>query len=225
MSELKIKAAKKAVEYVKDGMILGLGTGSTTKFAVDEIGKLVAAGYDLVGIPTSIETEKQAKSLNIPLTELECVDKIDLTIDGADEVDPNFDLIKGLGGALLREKIVAYYSKKEIIIIDESKIVNQLGTRVSLPVEVTKFSHKKTKESIEKLGCSAQLRGSDSPFVTDNGNFIYDCKFSGISDPHGLELKLNSIPGVVENGLFLDLASHVVIGTESETRVLEKKAY
>lgn len=225
MSEMKIKAARKAVEYVKDGMILGLGTGSTTKFAVEEIGKLVSNGYDLVGIPTSIETEKQARSLNIPLTELECVDRIDLTIDGADEVDPNYNLIKGLGGALLREKIVAYYSVNEIIIVDESKIVNQLGTRISLPVEVTQFSHKKTKESIEKLGCVAQLRGSESPFITDNGNMIYDCKFEGISDPYDLALKLNSIPGVVENGLFLDLASHVVIGTKNETKVLEKKAY
>ena len=202
MSEMKIKAAKKAVEYVEDGMVLGLGAGSTTKFAVDEIGKLVANGYDLVGIPTSIETEKQARSLNIPLTDLECVDHIDLTIDGADEVDPNFNLIKGLGGALLREKIVAYYSQKEII----------------------QFSHKKTKEALERLGCVAKLRGAEVPFVTDNGNYIYDCKFTSILEPYGLESRLNSIPGVVENGLFLDLASHVVIGTENETRILEKKA-
>ncbi len=224
MSEMKIKAAKKAVEYVEDGMVLGLGAGSTTKFAVDEIGKLVANGYDLVGIPTSIETEKQARSLNIPLTDLECVDHIDLTIDGADEVDPNFNLIKGLGGALLREKIVAYYSQKEIIIVDSSKIVNVLGTRVSLPVEVIQFSHKKTKEALERLGCVAKLRGAEVPFVTDNGNYIYDCKFTSILEPYGLESRLNSIPGVVENGLFLDLASHVVIGTENETRILEKKA-
>lgn len=222
MSEKKMLAAQKAVEFVEDGMVLGLGTGSTTRFAVDEIGKLVKKGYRLVGVPTSVETESQARSLGIPLTTLDKVEQLDLTIDGADEVDPQFRLIKGLGGALLREKIVAYHSKQEIIIVDDSKVVEKLGVRTPLPVEVVTFSHQRTREAIESLGCRAALRGGERPVITDNGNLIYDCKFDAIDDPEGLERELNSIPGVVENGLFLGLASRVVIGTDSGVRVREK---
>ena len=162
MSDKKRRAAQKAVEFVEDGMTLGLGTGSTTKYAVEEIGKLVQKGYHLVGVPTSLETERQARSLGIPLATLDEVKELDLTIDGADEVDPQFRLIKGLGGALLREKIVAYHSRQEIIIVDESKIVEQLGTRVPLPVEVATFSHGRTKDAIEELGCTATLRWGHS---------------------------------------------------------------
>ena len=140
MSSLKLQAARRAVELVEDGMVLGLGTGSTTRLAVDEIGKLVRDGYRLVGVPTSIETERQARSLNIPLSTLEKVGQIDLTIDGADEVDPCLRLIKGLGGALLREKMVAYYSKREVIIVDGSKVVDVLGVRTPLPVEVVQLN-------------------------------------------------------------------------------------
>lgn len=219
----KQQAAKRAVEYVQDGMVLGLGTGSTTKLAVDEIGLLVKEGYDLVGIPTSLETERQARSLGIPLTTLDQVEAIDLTIDGADEVDPHLNLIKGLGGALLREKIVAYHSRREIIIVDDSKMVDVLGMRTPLPVEVAKFSHIKTRRTLESLGCKASLRGGEIPFTTDNGNFIYDCKFNAIEDPSGLESKLNSIPGVLENGLFLELANCVVIGTDDGPKVQTKR--
>ncbi|NLK25010.1 MAG: ribose-5-phosphate isomerase RpiA [Euryarchaeota archaeon] len=219
MSVKKRRAAQKAVEFVEDGMTLGLGTGSTTKYAVEEIGKLVQKGYHLVGVPTSLETERQARSLGIPLATLDEVKELDLTIDGADEVDPQFRLIKGLGGALLREKIVAYHSRQEIIIVDESKIVEQLGTRVPLPVEVATFSHGRTKDAIEELGCTATLRGGATPFVTDNSNYIYDCKFGGIEDPKRLEGELDAIPGVVESGLFLDLASLVVIGTDKGIEV------
>ena len=223
MSEKKLQAAKKAVEFVEDGMVLGLGTGSTTRLAVDEIGKLVKDGYKLVGIPTSIETERQALSLGIPLTTLDQVDHIDLTIDGADEVDPRFQLIKGLGGALLREKIVAYHSRREIIIVDDSKMVETLGVKTALPVEVVQFSHLRTKQALEGLGCRAALRGGDKPFITDNGNVIYDCKFRSIEEPEKLEAALNSIPGVVENGLFLGLATCVVVGTDHGTVVKERK--
>jgi ribose 5-phosphate isomerase A len=223
MSDKKQQAAKRAVEYVHDGMVLGLGTGSTTRLAVDEIGKLVKKGYDLVGIPTSLETERQARSLGIPLTTLDQVEAIDLTIDGADEVDPNLNLIKGLGGALLREKIVAYHSKREIIIVDDSKMVEVLGVRTPLPVEVAQFSHIKTRRTLEGLGCKAALRGGLSPFTTDNGNFIYDCKFNAIEDPSVLESKLNSIPGVLENGLFLELANCVVVGTDDGPKVQTKR--
>jgi ribose 5-phosphate isomerase A len=223
MKSKKLQAAKRAVEYVQDGMVLGLGTGSTTKLAVEEISKLVKEGYDLVGIPTSLETERQARSLGIPLTTLDQVEAIDLTIDGADEVDPDVNLIKGLGGALLREKIVAYHSKQEIIIVDDSKMVDVLGVRTPLPVEVAQFSHIRTKSTLEDLGCKATLRGGSTPFTTDNGNFIYDCKFSAIEDPAGLESKLNSIPGVLENGLFLGLANCVVIGTDDGPKVQVKR--
>jgi ribose 5-phosphate isomerase A len=223
MSEKKLQVAKKAVEFVENGMVLGLGTGSTTKLAVDEIGKLVKNGYKLVGIPTSIETEKQARSLGIPLTTLDQVDHIDLTIDGADEVDPKFRLIKGLGGALLREKIVAYHSRREIIIVDDSKLVDTLGIKTPLPVEVVQFNHLQTKKAIEKLGCVATLRGGSTPFITDNYNVIYDCKFQAINEPEKTEMALNSIPGVVENGLFLGLATCVVVGTDRGTVVKEKK--
>lgn len=222
MSEKKLQAARRAVEYVEDGMVLGLGTGSTTRLAVDEIGKLVKGGYRLVGIPTSVETERQAISLGIPLTTLDKVEMIDLTIDGADEVDPSFRLIKGLGGALLREKMVAYHSQREIIIVDDSKLVDVLGRKTPLPVEVVQFSHLRTKRDLEDLGCTATLRGGAAPFITDNGNVIYDCKFPSIAEPERLESELNSIPGVVENGLFLGLATGVVVGTDNGTVVKER---
>jgi len=219
---LKLQAARRAVELVEDGMVLGLGTGSTTRLAVDEIGKLVRDGYRLVGVPTSIETERQARSLNIPLSTLEKVGQIDLTIDGADEVDPCLRLIKGLGGALLREKMVAYYSKREVIIVDGSKVVDVLGVRTPLPVEVVQFGHLRTKSALEALGCVATLRGGESPFVTDNGNLIYDCKFDRISEPEETSTRIDSIPGVVENGLFIGLATSVVIGTERGTVIRER---
>jgi len=221
MSELKLAAARRAVEYVEDGMVLGLGTGSTTKLAVDEIGRLVAEGLKVIGIPTSLATEAQARSLNIPLTTLDKVERIDLTIDGADEVDPRLNLIKGLGGALLREKIVAFHSDMEIIIADDSKIVSRLGTKAPLPVEVAPFSHARTKAAIERLGCRATLRGGDAPFITDNGNLIYDCRFDSIDDPERTETELNLIPGVVENGLFIGLADKAVIASPRGTEVRE----
>jgi len=196
-------------------MVLGLGTGSTTRLAVDEIGKLVKDGYHLVGVPTSIETERQARSLNIPLSTLEEVGELDLTIDGADEVDPHFRLIKGLGGALLREKMVAHYSKKEVIIVDSSKVVDVLGVKTPLPVEVVQFGHRRTMRALEDLGSTAALRGGDRPFVTDNGNYIYDLKFADIRDPERTGSEIASIPGVVEHGLFIGLATSVVIGTEN----------
>lgn len=223
MNETKRRAARRAVEYVEEGMVLGLGTGSTTRYAVEEIGRLVKEGYRLVGVPTSLETERQARSLGIPISTLEEVKHLDITIDGADEVDPELQLIKGLGGALLREKIVAYHSRQEIIIVDGSKIVERLGVRTPLPVEVTPFSHGRTKEAMEELGCIAALRGGATPFVTDNGNYIYDCKFSGIDNARRLEAELDSIPGVVESGLFLGLASRIVIGTEEGVEVRERR--
>ncbi len=223
MSELKRTAAKKAVEFVEDGMILGLGTGSTAKLAVEEIGRLVRNGYQITGIPTSKETEKQARDLGISLTTLDEVQSIDLTIDGADEVDSELRLIKGMGGALLREKIVAFWSKQEIIVVDSSKMVDRLGVKTPLPVEVIPSGHLRTKEALESLGCLAKLRGDREPFLTDNGNYILDCKFQQIEAPRELEYAINNIPGVVENGLFLGMASRIVIGTESGAVVKERR--
>jgi ribose 5-phosphate isomerase A len=222
MNEKKKMAALKAVEWVRDGMVIGLGTGSTAYYAIEVIGKLVKEGHDLIGVPTSKNTEKLALEFGIPLTSLESVNDIDLTIDGADEVDLRLRLIKGMGGALLREKIVASVSRQEIVAVDDSKLVDVLGTKSPLPVEVVPFGHKRAKEAIERLRCKAQLRGENNPFVTDSGNYIYDCRFVRIENPEDLEKRLNLIPGVVENGLFIGLTTRVVIGTEKGVVVRER---
>jgi len=222
LSELKKAAAEKAVEYVKDGMVLGLGTGSTTYFAVEAIGRLVKQGYDLKGVPTSKATEEQARKLGIPLLELDHVGSIDLTIDGADEVDPELNLIKGMGGALLREKMVAHISKQEIIVVDDSKLVEILGTKSPLPIEVTRFGHGRTRKHLEELGCRPELKGGAEPFITDNGNIIYNCRFERIDDPDELDIKLKNIPGVVETGLFLKMATKVVIAGKNGIEIRER---
>ncbi len=222
MSELKRKAAQKAVEFIEDGMVLGLGTGSTTFFAIEAIGELVKKGYDLRGVPTSIASEEQAMKCGIPLVSMDEIKGIDLTIDGADEVDDDLNLIKGMGGALLREKMVAYASKQEIIIVDEGKLVRKLGTKSPLPIEVTRFGHVMTARNIRSLGCVPELKGGEKPFISDNGNFIYNCRFDSIDDPSSLEIKLKSIPGVVETGLFLGLATKAVVAYPDRTVVMEK---
>ena len=222
MSDLKRKAAEKAVEFIDDGMTLGLGTGSTTFFAIEAIGSLVKKGYDLRGVPTSVASEEQARKCGIPLVSLDDVDRIDLTIDGADEVDRELNLIKGMGGALLREKIVAYASKQEIIIVDEGKVVERLGTRSPLPIEVARFGHALTARNIASLGCVPELKGGEKPFVTDNGNYVYNCRFPKIESPHSLDRKLKNIPGVVETGLFLGLATKAVVAYPDRTAVMKR---
>ena len=174
--DLKKLAGEKAVEYIKDGMIVGLGTGSTVEYALRKLGQLVREGLDIQGIPTSIYTQRIAKEEKIPLTTLEENPDIDITIDGADEVDSDLNLIKGGGGALTREKIIAFNSKKVIIIVDDSKIVKCLGIDFPLPVEVTKFGWTATKKTLESFGCTVELRKvmGDEPFITDNGNYILD---------------------------------------------------
>ncbi len=221
IKENKRVAAEKATEWVEDGMALGLGTGTTTLHAIIKIGEMVKQGYDLVGVPTSIQTGSIAESLGIPLTTLDEVERLDLTIDGADEVDPQKRLIKGRGGALLREKVVASCTEVEIIVVDDSKMVETLCTRSPLPVEVLPFGHMRTKEKIEATGCEATLRSVGSPYLTDSGNFIYDCAYGSIEEPAELERELNSFPGVVENGLFLDLADRVIIAGEGGIRIRE----
>jgi len=223
MSEKKRLAAEKAVELVQDGMKVGLGTGSTAYFAIEAIGRLVKDGYDILAVPTSLASEKQARELGIPLATLEEAGTLDITIDGADEVDANLDLIKGMGGALLREKIVAYSTRMEVIVVDDSKIVRNLGTKYPLPVEVVPFSHGRTRAYMEELGCRAELRGGDTPFITDNGNYIYHLHFErGIKDPSGLQNRLKEIPGVVETGLFLDMAKKVFVASSDGIRVMER---
>jgi len=218
----KKAAAERAVEFVQSGMVVGLGTGSTAYFAIEALGNRIKEGLEIVGVATSSSTEQLAKRFGVPLVPLDEVKRIDVTIDGADEVDPNFNLIKGMGGALLREKVVAYASLEDIIIIDDSKLVDVLGIRSPLPIEVTPFGHKLTKNALEGLGCQARLKGGEKPFRTDNGNLIYECKFERIEDPEFLELEIHLIPGVVESGLFIDLATKVVIGQESGTQLREK---
>lgn len=223
MSDKKRLAAEKAVELVQDGMRVGLGTGSTAYFAIEAIGRLVQRGYEILAVPTSVASENHARALGIPLATLEEVGTLDITIDGADEVDPNLDLIKGMGGALLREKIVAYSTRTEVIVVDDSKLVPRLGSRFPLPVEVVPFSHGRIRSYMEELGCRADLRGGNGPFITDNGNLIYDLRFDkGISDPHALQSKLKEIPGVVETGLFLNMAKKVIVASGEGIRVMER---
>ncbi|MDY5679130.1 MAG: ribose-5-phosphate isomerase RpiA [Candidatus Methanomethylophilaceae archaeon] len=221
----KIVAEEAVNRYVKDGMNVGLGTGSTAYYAIKRIGELVAEGYNLTCVATSVQSEELAKECGIRVVGVDDVDKLDVTIDGTDEVDPKMQLIKGLGGALLREKIVAAATVNEIIVADNSKLVEKLGTKAPLPVEVLIFGHEHTKYALERQGCKAELRMKDGkPFVTDGGNYIYDCRFEGIDNPFFLESRIDVIPGVVENGLFLNTAFDVLIcdGDGNVTSMNEK---
>ena len=222
--ELKKLAGEKAVDNIEDGMIIGLGTGSTVEYALRKLGKLSREGLKIKGIPTSVHTKRIAKEENIPLTTLEENPMIDITIDGADEVDSELNLIKGGGGALAREKIIAYNSKKVIIVIDDSKIVKALGIDCPLPVEVLKFGWTSTKKALEEFGCKIELRKimGDEPFITDNSNYILDCEFERIENPSQIEMEINSIPGVVENGLFIGLVDEVIVGGKQGILTLDK---
>ena len=222
--EMKKQAAEKAVQYIEEGMIVGLGTGSTVEFAVKKIGEMVKNGLKIEAVPTSLKTKRLATELKIPLIELDDRVEIDITIDGADEVDSNLNLIKGGGGALTREKIIAYHSKKVIIIVDETKIVKGLGCDSFLPVEITKFGWSATKKALEGLGCTAELRKiMDEAFITDNQNYIIDCDFGKITDPEALEKEINNVPGVLENGLFIGLADEVIVGSKQGMMTLERQ--
>lgn len=223
--DLKKAAADVAVRELKDGMIIGLGSGSTARFVVDAIGKRVSDGLRVVGVPTSETTAKQAQSLGIPLTDLGEHPEIDITIDGADEVDTqSLDLIKGGGGNLLREKIVAVSSKQFVIVVDHTKLTNHL--RGPVPVEVTQFGWQSTLKRLAGLGANPVLRldGQGNPFVTDGGNRILDCSFQTIESVADLQARLDATVGVVEHGLFLGLTSHVVIGSPEGARVLSARS-
>jgi ribose 5-phosphate isomerase A len=209
----KEAAGRAAAKLVRDGDIVGLGTGSTAYFAVIALGERVKAGMKIIGIPTSVQTADLARQLGIPLTTLEEHPQIDITIDGADEVDPKLNLIKGGGGALLREKVVASASKKMVVVADSGKIVPVLG-KFPLPVEVISFARTVVEKKIVSLGASPKLRTKPdgSPFLTDNGNQILDCSFGKIADPRALALTLSNTPGIVEHGLFIGLAKLVLVG-------------
>jgi len=223
--ELKEVAAREAVKYVEDGMVVGLGSGSTAKIAIKLLGEMVEAGVNIVGIPTSKESEDLGRRAGILIGELKARSVVDITIDGADEVDPDMNLVKGLGGALVREKIVAAATNLEIIVIDESKLVDFLGQKVPLPVEIVRFSHEATVHRVGQLGCKCMLRMKHGErFVSDNGNYIVDCKFARIDDPMKLETEINLIPGVVDSGLFLGLADKVIVATKDGTRIMEKES-
>lgn len=222
MSEEKRLAAERAVEYVQDGMVVGLGTGSTAFYAVKKLGERVRNGLRIRSIPTSESTRQLAEAEGIPLTSFETVSAIDLTIDGADEVDPDLNLIKGGGAALLREKIVSAASRENVIIVDSSKTVKRLGI-FPLPVEVIPFGWQVVTRRIDALGGNPQLRLKDgSPLVTDQGNWILDCAFGAIPDAAGLELTLNNLPGVVENGLFIKRCTRLVVAQGQELIVRER---
>lgn len=219
----KRNAAEEAVKFVKDGMIVGLGTGSTAKIVVDLIGEKLSKDFKIKGMPTSIKTKQQAEKLGIELINIDDQDVIDLAIDGADEVAPDMSLIKGLGGALLREKKVEKKAKELIIIVDESKMVGKLG-RGELPVEVRSEDYESTATEIENIGCEAKLRLEDNGeiFVTDNKNYIYHCLFpNGIENPKEMDKKLQNINGVRDTGLFINMATKIIIGNDEGTRVLE----
>jgi len=214
----KQRAGERATDFVRDGMVVGLGTGTTVYWTIRRLGELVRGGLRIQGIPTSRRTEALAIEEGIPLTTFERVGELDLTIDGADEVGPGLELIKGGGGALLRERLVAAASRRLIIVVESSKLVPTLG-RFPLPVEIVPFAWEITARRIAAHGCIPTLRRSNSqPFLTDNGNYIVDCEFGAIPDPAALHQRLKLLPGVVETGLFVDMAELVVVGyDDSET--------
>ncbi|HZS63484.1 MAG TPA: ribose-5-phosphate isomerase RpiA [Xanthobacteraceae bacterium] len=225
----KRDAAARAIEFVRPGMKLGLGTGSTARYFIELLGQRVREGCTVVGVPTSAATRAQAEQAGIPLTTLDETPQLDLTVDGADEIGPDLTLIKGGGGALLREKIVAAAASRMIVIADESKWVKTLG-RFPLPVEVLPFGLAATRLKVEAAATAAGAAGptllrrqaDGSPFLTDNGNWILDASLECIPDPQKLAERLSAVPGVLGHGLFIGLAHIAVLGTRDGVRVIER---
>ncbi len=212
-----------AAESVRDGMVVGLGTGRTANHAVRKLASMAAAGIHFVGIPTSEATALLARELGLTVSTMDEYPDISVTIDGADEVDASLNLIKGRGGALLREKIVAAASAKEVIVVDEEKVVRSLGMKEPVPVEMVRFGFRSTMVHLGELGCEPVLRKvGGTAFVTDSSNFIADCRFRKIGDPLRLSAEINSIPGVVENGLFAGIASVVYVGGANGVRTMRR---
>jgi ribose 5-phosphate isomerase A len=230
--EFKIQAARHALESVQDGMIIGLGSGSTSARFVDVLGEKVRSGAfkELRGVPTSDATAQRARDWGIPVISLSAASSgglphLDLAVDGADEVDPSLNLIKGLGRALLREKVVEIHAERFIVIVDESKLVPRLGSRGPLPVEIIPYEAEVHVRWLNSLGCKAELWREDdgTPVVTDDGMFLARCWFEGgIPDPYALAEQLSQRPGIVEHGLFLDMADMVVVAGKQGIRILER---
>ena len=220
----KEAAGRAGAKLVGDGDVVGLGTGSTAYFAVVALGERVKMGLKIIGIPTSVQTADLARAVGIPLTTLDEHPEIDITIDGADEVDSQLRLIKGGGGALLREKVVASASRKMIVVADSGKIVPVLG-KFPLPVEVISFARTVVEKKIATLGGSPKLRTKPdgSPYLTDNGNPILDCSFGEIADPASLALALSNTPGIVEHGLFIGLVTVALIGRGGRVEELRRQ--
>jgi ribose 5-phosphate isomerase A len=225
--ELKQKAAFFAAGFVESGMVVGLGTGSTAQFALERLGELIRCGRlrDIVGIPSSVRTENAARELGIPLSDFETHPVIDVTIDGADEVDPELNLIKGGGGALLREKVLAQATRRNIIIVDESKLAPRLGTKWPLPVEVVPFARPAEERFMTSLGAAVTLRSKDGrPVMTDQGNLLLDAAFGPMENPAAIAAQLSGRAGIVEHGLFLGLARDVVVAGKEGIRHLKRHA-
>lgn len=230
MSQKKENAAMAALDLVENGMTLGLGSGSTAEIFIERLGERIAGGLKVAGVPTSKSTARCARENGVPLVDLDFVKTIDLTIDGADEVDPLFNLIKGGGACLLREKIIAQASSKMAVIIDGSKLVEKLGA-FPLPIEVDPFGMALTAEQIyralKETGCQngqtvlRQIRGTQDPLITDGGHYILDCKCEMIPDPGATAHALNQIAGVMEHGIFVDIADMIIVGEDDHAKIME----
>ena len=224
-NSLKQAAADFAATQLQNGMIVGLGSGSTATLAVTAIGRRVKDGLEIIGIPTSEKTAEQARGLNIQLSTLGEHSRVDVTIDGADEVElGTLNLIKGGGGNQLREKIVAMASSRLLIVVDEAKLVQQLGIRAKVPVEIAKFGWQATERQLTRLGLNPILRLDleDKPYMTDGRNYILDCAIGAIRSPAELQRTLDSVVGVVEHGLFIDMASQVIVGAIDGVKLLNR---
>lgn len=225
---LKRLAAEQAVTLIQSGMVVGLGVGSTAIFAIRRIAELLASGElrDIVGVPCALRVEEEAQRLGIPLTTLEEHSQVDLTIDGADEVDPQLNLIKGGGAALLREKIVAQSSRREVIVVDEAKLSPVLGTQWAIPVEVVRFGWGAQARWIASLGAEVALRRQPDgqPLTTDQGNYILDCNFGPIADLTSLATQLSLRTGIVDHGLFLGLATDLIVAGADGIRHIQRPA-
>jgi ribose 5-phosphate isomerase A len=210
-------------DFIEDGMILGLGTGSTFYYAIRKIGEMVKEGLKIKAVSTSFSTDKLAESLNIPLLSIDDVDEIDLTIDGADEVDPDFNGIKGGGGALLFEKVVAKSSKKNLWVVNAAKMVDKLGA-FPLPIEVVPYALRNVFKKLEKRGYNPRIRMKEGEkYLTDSGNHIIDASLGVVEDAYKVEVELNMIPGVVENGFFLDVVDIVIVGKGDGVEIIRKE--
>ncbi|MBM4266990.1 MAG: ribose-5-phosphate isomerase RpiA [Deltaproteobacteria bacterium] len=215
--------AEKSLEYVREDTVVGLGTGRAATAFVRALGARVAQGFRIRGVPTSDSTGKLAMELGIPLVELADAGTLDVTLDGADEVSPELDLIKGYGGALVREKVVAASSRRRVMLVGAEKLVDRLGSRGKLPVEIVPFAKPLCERELEKIGCRPKRRETNGvPFVTDNHNWILDCEIAPIADPPAFETRILAIPGVVGTGLFLGMANVVLVQDGDRVRVLER---